>query len=194
MKKLFVETYGCQMNVRDSEEVTGRRCVRRNLSPWNPVPLVFGTVSLKVLLICYACVLFSTNAYSKPMFAPTIDEALKSSSYIVVAEYAGYSKHWNKIDYFYGPIATYKVIEILKGSTLPESIQIQYDFTDGSACIVPQNWNFNEKYMPKKRSRWILFLQSKSDKENIWKTYRGDYGRWEADESNIIKIEKQLKK
>ena len=39
VKKLFVETYGCQMNVRDSEEITGRRCVRRNLSLWNPVPI-----------------------------------------------------------------------------------------------------------------------------------------------------------
>lgn len=156
--------------------------------------IIKKTIWFNILLI--SCFYFPLvqNAYSKPMLAPTLEEAIERSEYIVVAEYSEYSKRWDKIGYFYGPLAMYKVIEILKGNNaLPQIIPIQYDFQDGSPCIEPENWTFDEKLMPQKESRWILFLTSKDNEQEIWETYRGDYGRWEAIEENFNKIKINLK-
>lgn len=129
------------------------------------------------------------------MLAPTIEEAIESSQYIVVAEYSEYSKRWqHKIGYFYGPRATYKVSQTLKGnSPLLKVIRVRYDFHNGSPCIEPEKWTFDKKIMPHKGSLWILFLKSKDNEEDIWETYRGDYGRWEATDENLNKIKNQLK-
>lgn len=139
--------------------------------------------------------LWVMSAYASPMLAPTLEEAIQRSEYIVIAEYSEYSKRLNQIDYFWGPRADYKVIETLKGNGASlETVHVQYDFHDGSACVAPSTeWIFEEKFMPQKGSRWILFLESKNDKESIWQTYRGDYGRWEATDENLKKIKNQLK-
>lgn len=157
--------------------------------------MIKRTIWFKAFVIIYFCFLLVENIYSKPMSAPTIEEAIESSEYILVAEYSEYSKRWqHKISYFYGPRATYRVNQILKGnSTLPKAIQVRYDFQDGSPCIESEKWRFDEKVMPQKGSRWILFLKSKGNEEDIWETYRGDYGRWEATDENFNKIKNQLK-
>ena len=156
--------------------------------------MIKKTLWFKAAVVVYFCFSLVPNTYSKLMRAPTFEEAVEWSKYIAIAEYSQYSIGGRKITYFDGPRATYKVIEILKGETLPETIEIQYKFTDGSACLRPKDWLFNDKIMPQKGSRWILFLLSEDHKEeNAWITYRGDYGRWTLTDENLNKIKNRLK-
>jgi hypothetical protein len=136
-------------------------------------------------------ILVSASVHSAPVLGPTEQEALEHSAFIVVAEHAGYSKKWfGKIDYFHGPLADYRVIQVLKGGALPKRIRVRYDFHDGSPCLSPPDWKFKEEFMPAKGSRWVLFLEEKSDRDDFWQTYRGDYGRWPANKANIDRVKK----
>lgn len=133
-------------------------------------------------------------AVAKPMNAPTLEEAVRSSAMIVLATYDDYSSK-GKIDYFHGPRARYQVDGLLaRRAMLLESkddpLEIRYDFTDGSACIAPKKFNFR-KELPKKGSQWILFLQDKQS-EGIITTYRGSYGRIPATPGNIAKVQTAL--
>ncbi len=128
-----------------------------------------------------------TGAWSAPMIAPTFEEALSKSEHVVVTEYLKYEKR-GPVDYFYGPFAIYRVVKVLKGKSLIGKIRVRYDFDDGSACIVPEGFKFNDAMMPAKGSQWILFLTSKDSRQNFWGTYRGDYGRWTANEDNLKKV------
>ncbi|NQU99520.1 MAG: hypothetical protein HQ538_02180 [Parcubacteria group bacterium] len=128
---------------------------------------------------------------AKPMNVPTKKEAYKSE-FIVIGEYIGYQAK-EGISYFQGPVAKFKTIRILKGVGLPKTLNIRYDFHDGSACIHLEDWKFSKSIMPKSGSLWILFINK--DKENkVFITYRGDFGRWEATKENIAEAEKALKK
>lgn len=141
----------------------------------------------KAGLILLAILIFSSsNIYSKPMMAPTDREGFDKSAHIVVAEYQGYSKGAEKVTYFDGVLADYKVVEVLKGGEMSPSVRILYAFHDRSACIEPEDWTFDENSMPAKGSRWILFLETEMG--GAWQTYRGDYGRREATESNIDEV------
>lgn len=72
------------------------------------------------------------------------------------------------------------------GGEMSPSVRILYAFHDRSACIEPEDWTFDENSMPAKGSRWILFLETEMG--GAWQTYRGDYGRREATESNIDEV------
>jgi len=143
---------------------------------------------LRVILIMVVFVIFlqSFNVLAKPMLAPTLDEAISSDA-IVLAEYIGYNDSFN-IEYFNGPIAHYKVIRILKGDSVKKYIKVEYSFHDGSPCMEPEDWKFSSSIMPKVGSKFILFING-SDKHDYYYTYRGDYGRKEADEKYIHEIE-----
>lgn len=142
-----------------------------------------------ILFVILACgVLISPNIYAKPMMAPTDHEGFDKSAHIVVAEYQGYKKGAEKVTYFDGVLADYKVVEVLKGGELSPSIKILYAFHDRSACIEPEGWTFDERSMPAKGSRWVLFLETEMG--GVWQTYRGDYGRREATGPNIDDIKK----
>lgn len=140
-------------------------------------------VSLLLLLV-YFFTMHSYTVYSSPMLAPTLEEAVNCKT-IVVAEYIGFE---NKpgIKYFGGAKvkAFYRVTEIIKGQSIEEYIKLRYDFSDGSACLPPEDWKFTSKMMPKKGSLWVLFLKGIDD-NGRYETYRGDYGRWQANEKNI---------
>jgi hypothetical protein len=129
-------------------------------------------------------------AYSEPMRIPTREEALRSN-WIVIAQYISHKESLSgKIDYFHGPIAQYKIIRVLSGNNLNQTIDVRYDFQDGSACLALENWKFTEDTMPQTNSEWILFLEQEN---GIFTTYRGDYGRWEATRENIKEIEHALR-
>lgn len=145
--------------------------------------LWFLTVAVFFLFVC-------SFGYAKPMPAPTKEEAYKSQV-IVIAEYLGYKSH-GKIDYFRGPIAQYKTIRVLKGDA-PASLNVRHDFSDGSACIAEVGWKFTDNLMPKKGSKWILFLKNDNFAKE-WTTYRGDFGRWKAKLENIKEVESSLSK
>lgn len=116
----------------------------------------------RIVIFCFFtlfAIYFKLDA--KPMDNPTIEEVIQSN-WIVIAEYIDYSKQ-GKIGYFNEPIANYKVIQVLRGKLLDETIQIYYEFQDGSACVLLKGWRFSDNLMPKKGSQWILFLKDKSD-------------------------------
>lgn len=125
------------------------------------------------------------------MFAPTKEEAFKSPL-IAIVEYTGY-KSEGKIDYFSGPIAQYKLVRVLKGTNALKVLEVLYDFTDGSACIAEVGWKFTENLMPQKGSKWILFLNKDAQAKHLT-TYRGPFGRWEANSGNITEVEKALER
>lgn len=124
---------------------------------------------------------------AKPMTAPTLDEAMKSK-WIVLVEYQGYEKSAH-LDYFGYVETSYTVLDVLKGEKLDKKIQVRYRFHDGSACLVPE-WKFDEKKLPKKSSRWILFLSSKD--AEFYEVYRGDFGRMEATPEILKTIQSKL--
>ncbi len=141
------------------------------------ISVIFMVCILSVFTICF-------KLDAKPMDNPTVEEAIQSKI-IIIAEYIDYSKQ-GKIGYFNGPIANYKVIQVLRGKLLDETISIHYDFQDGSACVLLKGWRFSDNLMPKKDSQWILFLKDKSGDGKSYMTYRGDYGRWPVNEENLF--------
>ena len=135
-----------------------------------------------IFLQCF-CVL------AKPMLAPTLGEAISSDA-IVLAEYIGYNDSFN-VGYFNGPIAHYKVLRILKGDSIKRYIKVEYSFHDGSPCMEPEDWKFSNSVMPKVGSQFILFING-SNKDDYYCTYRGDYGRKEANEQFILEVERAI--
>ena len=141
-------------------------------------------------LVSLLCV--SSTMLAKPMPSPTKDEAV-ASPWIVVGRYRGYHKSSvEKIGYFNGVIAVYEVEEVIKNGPFPKKIEVYYEFGDGSACIAPEDWNFDKALMPRAGSKWILFLKRESE-QHVYMTYRGDYGRWKATEENVAAIKKAVK-
>lgn len=140
-----------------------------------------------VMVAPFCCYQFEATA--EPMESPSLEEAVGAPC-IVRAEFLGYNAG-EKISYFHGPIAEYRVKEVLKGEMPEDVVRVRYDFDDGSACIAPQGWEFSEKLLPEKGSSWILFLAR--NESGIYLTYRGEYGRWQAGIENIDKIKALLK-
>ena len=85
-------------------------------------------------------------------------------------------------------------------SSAGETVELSYAFTDGSACIEPNEggtptFTFSETMMPAAGSRRILFLLPQDPGEKTASprtTYRGDYGRWEATPENLAKVRAAL--
>ena len=141
-------------------------------------------------LIFVQGLLIPAPMWASPMFAPTKEEAFRSPL-IVIGEYQGY-KPRGEINYFRGPIARYKVIEVMKGSPMSKILDVRYDFQDGSACLAPEGEKFTKDWMPPVGSRWVLFL-NKDKGEMYFSTYRGDFGRWPATEANIKEVNRAFK-
>jgi len=140
------------------------------------------------LIFSSTILFFSLFVYAKPMLSPTKEEAYQSQL-IVIAEYIGYISD-NQISYFHGPIAQYRIIQVLKGVSRSMDLSVRYDFHDGSACVEEEGWKFSEELMPDIGSKWILFLGE--DASNYWTTYRGDFGRWIANPENLKQVEEGL--
>lgn len=127
--------------------------------------------------------LLTAMVMAKPMPSPTLQEAL-TSPLIVVASYSEFRAPSQGVSYFGGLMAHYEVEEVLKGKSPAPSLWVHYSFHDGSPCIAPPDFRFTPEMMPKKGSRWLLFLRG-NGKE--WHTYRGDWGRQEADKAAEVR-------
>ncbi len=122
----------------------------------------------------------ATTAFAKPMAAPTLAESLHASPTVLVADYQQYRKAPGQpnIGYFQGPLARYRVVKVLKGAFSPQTVEIRYDFTDGSACLAEEGWQFTPAMMPAPGSRWILLLAGPATPATgAYRTTRGTYGR-----------------
>lgn len=149
-------------------------------------------------LLSISCGLFTvlllgmaTTATAKPMPAPTLSQAVRYP-HVVVCEYAGAEAN-EKSTYMGGVTAKYKPVTILAGGDLPTTFSVNYQFHDGSGCIVPPNWTFREKVMPKKGSKWTLFLKPGAKIGSSFQTYRGSFGRMPATDENLAKVRELLK-
>ena len=122
--------------------------------------------------------IFCPLAEAKPQLPATMAEACQAQS-IVEAEYVSYRPQelLGKVEYFTPPMAQFKVLRKLSGRNTPEYILVRYDFDDGSACVAEPNWRFSAEKMPKKESRWILFLNPIEATPSWFQTYRGSFGR-----------------
>lgn len=145
------------------------------------------------LLIVVALAPLGMNAASaKPMPPATLEEAAQSP-FVAVVEYVSYDKN-QKIGYFNGCTAEYRVLKILKGDKLPQTIMVRYLFHDLSPCLEPVGWKFTEDKLPKAGSKWILFLKPGEKATDPCDTYRGDAGRLEPTAGNLKKVNDLLKK
>lgn len=119
----------------------------------------------------------------------TFDNAFWSEN-IVIAEYLGYEKG-EAITFYRPPKAYYRIEKRLKGAPLNPRIAVRYEFTDKSDTQgKPKDWKFDESLMPKKGSKWILFIPNAVPFEGMLETYQGSFGRQEMNDDNYDKIMK----
>ncbi len=116
------------------------------------------------------------------------ETAFKSEN-IVVAIYQGYDKS-RPISYFMPPKANYRIVEYLQGAPFNKDLPVRYEFHDKIVGEEkPSDWKFDEAtMMPKKGSKWILFIPNAVPINGMVETYHGKYGRQEYNEENYDKI------
>lgn len=120
-------------------------------------------------------------------FGLTFLNAYQSES-IVVAEYVGMDKTDN-VTYFKPPRANYRIKEYLKGPPLNPFLPIRYEFHDVTGGTKPEGWKFDEaSMMPKKGSKWIIFIPNAVPIDGSFETYHGNFGRQEYTDENLDKI------
>ena len=115
------------------------------------------------------------------------ENAFRMSEWIGVCTYKGYQKK-EDIGYFNPPTANFYWTECLKGPPLNHQMPIKFKFYDVSGAKMPEGWSFSADKMPKVGSRWLIFLRSAIPVKGGFDTYKGDYGRKEADEKNMGEI------
>lgn len=111
--------------------------------------------------------------------------AFMKSETIVVAEYRGYEKS-DKISYYRPPKAIFHIEENLKGAPLNPTLPVRYEFhTKLAASEKPKDWKFSDAVMPKKDSKWIIFIPNSVPNDGMFDTFHGSYGVMEYNEKNI---------
>ncbi len=109
---------------------------------------------------------------------------------IVIAEFTGMEMDKaHPPTYFTPPKAKYHIEEYLKGAPFNRAIAIKYEFHDEIITEEkPADWKFDESLLPKKGSKWILFIPNAVPIDGMLHTYHGRYGRQEFTEDNYDKI------
>jgi tetratricopeptide (TPR) repeat protein len=119
------------------------------------------------------------------------DNAIRSEA-IVIAEYEGYEKS-DAIRYNSPPKAFYHMVELLKGPPFNRAMPVRFAFHTPAASEAPPGWKFDDKtMMPAKGSKWILFIEWAVPERGQFNTYLGSYGRQEATEANLDKLDRLL--
>ena len=112
---------------------------------------------------------------------------LKSES-ILVCEYNGFEKD-GFISYYRPPKAKFRIIEFLKGPPLNKSLPVRYEFHDKTNKKKPKDWKFDaKKLMPKKGSKWIIFIPNAVPVDGMFETYHGSYGRMAYNGDSIDQV------
>ena len=122
----------------------------------------------------------------------TLDNAFRCES-IVVAEYKGFETD-GIVTYFKPPLANFRITEYLKGPPLNKSLPVRYEFHQKTGAPKPKGWKFDESLMPKKDSKWIIFIQNAVPIDGMFETYHGSFGRMEYNEENLDKILRIIEK
>ncbi len=69
---------------------------------------------------------------------------------------------------------------------------VRFEFHDKTAKDKPDGWEFSEKIMPAKGSKWILFTDATIPTNGAFETFRGNFGRMEATKENLDQIYRVL--
>jgi tetratricopeptide (TPR) repeat protein len=112
--------------------------------------------------------------------------AFRLSEWIGICEYKGYQKK-DRILFNNPPIANFYWKKILKGPPLNHDMPIRFKFYEYDGQPKPKDWKFSEA-MPKVGSQWLIFIQTAVPREGGFDTYKGSYGRQEANEQNLGEI------
>lgn len=123
--------------------------------------------------------------------ALSYETAFSQSENIVVAEFVGYDKT-KPITYYTPPKAHYRITEYLKGAPFNKALPIKYEFHDKIVGEEkPKDWKFDEvALMPKKGSKWIMFIPTAVPLDGMLETFHGKYGRQEFNEANYDEIQR----
>jgi len=123
---------------------------------------------------------------STPAGADSLNAFLKSE-WIGICEYKGYEKKEN-ILFNNPPTAHFYWTKCLKGPPLNHDMPIKFKFYEYDGAPKPEGWKFGEDKMPKKGSKWIIFIPNAVVVPEGFDTYKGSYGRQEATEENLGSI------
>lgn len=148
-----------------------------------------------ITIFCFALTESNANgnsadfADSHPL---TLDGACKRSKLVVIAEYCNYEiSRQQYLPEYQAISAKYDVKGVLKGDFKPSSqLEAEFELSSEYNYVPPKNWKFTKKIMPKKGSRWILFLTYPLT-DGTYCTYRGSFGRMpytQSLESEVIRL------
>lgn len=134
---------------------------------------------MRVVVFGLTVISFLCAAEAEPMPAPSFDALCAETKNVIVAEYQSYEPNspTGVIDYFDAPVAVFKRLQTVAGDETASEVNVRFDFHDGSPCMAPSGWKFEQRQMPQRGARFILFLTEKNDK-GTYSTYRGEFGRF----------------
>lgn len=115
------------------------------------------------------------------------------SESIVIAEYKKYESD-GLITYFDPPKAIFRIEEYLKGPPLNPYLPIKFEFHNKIGEKKPKGWKFSPDMMPKKGTKWIIFIYNGVPIDGMFETYHGAFGRQEFNEGNYDKILRIIEK
>jgi tetratricopeptide (TPR) repeat protein len=117
-----------------------------------------------------------------------LENAYSQSEGIFVATFKNYEKVGDAITYFRPPLAHFHIEEYMKGPPLNANIPIRFEFHDKIGESKPEGWKFTEEMMPKKGSKWILYIPNCVPIDGMFETYHGKFGIQEYTDDNYDKI------
>ena len=125
----------------------------------------------------------------KSKFALSFENAFYYSEFIGICTYEGMDKQTD-ITFFRPPITRFHIEKVLKGPPLNKNLPLRFEFHDkiSDSGEAPKDWKFGPDKLPKKDSRWLIFIQNAVPRAGAFDTYHGSYGRQEATEENLNKI------
>lgn len=126
---------------------------------------------------------------------PDMETLFMKAETILVVEFSRYQPHNKKpITFRNPPTAYFHIEEHIKGAPLSCSPPVRFDFTDNPNTPAPAGWKFNDSLMPRKGSKWIIFIPNTVPNDGQFETYHGSAGRLEYNEANIDELLKIIEK
>jgi hypothetical protein len=115
-------------------------------------------------------------------------KALCECELILVAEYKG-CENSRSVSPHNPPIADFWVMEVLKGPPISvPPFRVRFE-SDTVPTKIPPHWKFDERVMPEKNSRWLLFIEHPESHDKIAHlTFHGSVGRVEYSDDNEARV------
>jgi tetratricopeptide (TPR) repeat protein len=118
----------------------------------------------------------------------TFDHMLFQCEFVGLATFEGLEKGSGDISWNEPPIVHFRLYNILKGPPLNKDIKVRFEFHDYLNKTMPKDWQWSEKLLPEKGSKWILCIEGAYPKRGALETYQGSYGRQTASDQNLTDV------